>query len=274
MSTKTKKTTTTTTKQKGIVEKEKKPIMIERRHSTDLVLPNRDKQFCNDDFITKIGGKAQFDFFLISFCEEIKDDERLQPFFGCYGMDSMVNLFRDFCLALVLEPNGTSTSSSRNTQQRIVRRFRCFFKIGLNESHFDMIEKYFLSTLEDCWVQEDVVGLCKINFAELRPIFKQNARLEQQQEQQEGGITTKEEFLVVRLTEEDLTLKTREKDGCCMCQSMRTYASLSKEEKDSLNCFQEKKGKKGILPGRTKSGESLRQMFGINKDKRQRSRTT
>ena len=189
-----------------------------------------------DSLIKRFGGAAHFEFLNMSFCERIKAEERLKLFFGSYGIEELEDLYRELLLATFLDKNVIG-----NYQHCIAFRFHRFFLIGLNESHFDILETHFLDALLDCWVDEDVYGLCKTYFAELRPIFKENAR---QQEIQENKEETK------KLMTEPLKAK-----DCPLCKPLQSYASLMEAERVDA-----KKGAKANLSIRYRS--RFTKMFG------------
>ena len=210
--------------------------IIDTAGGSQKSLVSQHQQEEDESLIERFGGAAHFEFLNISFCERIKADERLKFFFGSCEIDELEALHRELLLAAFLDENVIGT----NYRQCIAFRFHRFFLLGLNETHFDILETHFSDALQDCWVEKDVYGLCKTYFAELRPIFKETKKLM-----------------------DEPILKAKH---CPLCRPLQTYASMMEAERLALK--KEAKKKPGLS---SRSRSRFMQMFG-NKGKMSQNR--
>eukprot|EP00980_Cylindrotheca_fusiformis_P013066 scaffold3273_cov148-Cylindrotheca_fusiformis.AAC.1 len=120
------------------------------------------------NLIEQLGGKSQYEFINLAFCENILEDERLSSIYEDYDMDSLADLQRNF-LDISFQPNHALTD--RTARNRIVLQSYALFEKGLRAHHFDRLRKHFLSALRESWVEDDLLDLCEKRFSKLRCIF-------------------------------------------------------------------------------------------------------
>jgi truncated hemoglobin YjbI len=132
-------------------------------------LNTKDAKF-KDDLVDKIC-ESEFDFLLISFCERIQNDARLQRFYGSYALKSLMTLQKELLLVAFWDVPKEDTEVLKG---RLVLRHHRLWQLGFNERHFDILRQHFVDAMRDCWIDNCLLELCKISFDELRPMFKEH----------------------------------------------------------------------------------------------------
>lgn len=125
-----------------------------------------------DDIIEKIGGKSQFGYVVMSFCESIRDDASLNPFFAHLDLDGLMELQQEFLDAAFLV---ASQKEMEATLGRLTVQHQLLWKMGMNETHFEQLKVHFMMALEECWADDELKQACEKHFNGLRPLFQQNS---------------------------------------------------------------------------------------------------
>lgn len=117
-----------------------------------------------NNIVQRMGGEIGFGFLVLTYCENILDDERLDRFFGNFDLNALTCLQKELLLITFLEPY----------QETEPRRQRVLFRnemMGLDTSVFPILEEHFVAALDDCFITGLDYELCKAYFAELRSVF-------------------------------------------------------------------------------------------------------
>lgn len=144
----------------------------------------------------RMGGELGFDFLVMTYCENILDDEDLDRFFANFDLKSLTFFQKELLLITFLEPNEESNA----------RRKRVKFRnelMGLDITYFAVLEKHFVDALDDCFITGLDYELCKAYFSELHSVFKEVAKLSKYNDhvvERMGGEATFD-FLVVSYCE-------------------------------------------------------------------------
>eukprot|EP00980_Cylindrotheca_fusiformis_P012249 scaffold2986_cov82-Cylindrotheca_fusiformis.AAC.1 len=77
-------------------------------------------------------------------------------------------------MAAFLDPE--STDEVYKIKSRVALRHFRLFQRGLCEKHFDLLSEHFADALRDCWLPQDVIGLCLNGFQQMRPMFEENGQ--------------------------------------------------------------------------------------------------
>ena len=120
-----------------------------------------------DELVQRFGGENNLHYIIMSYCDKILDDESLEQFFGDYEVDTLLRLEKEFLLAAFAGPN----SKYQDLHRRVSLRHQHLFEMGLNETHFDILQEHFMNALHENWVEENIIAVCRSNFAGLRYIF-------------------------------------------------------------------------------------------------------
>ena len=110
-----------------------------------------------------MGGEFGFDFLVVTYCENILDDERLDRFFGNFDLNTLTCLQKELLLVTFLEPY----------QETEPRKKRVMFRndmMGLDRSIFPVLEEHFVDALEDCFIAGLDFELSKAYFSELHAL--------------------------------------------------------------------------------------------------------
>lgn len=124
--------------------------------------------------IEKLGGENQYEFLIISYCENILEDDRLNGIYEDYDIDSLASLQKNLLdLSFHQAGNISPKSVEDETRNRIVMQNYALFEKGLNAHHFDLLREHFVSALHNCWIQDDIFDMCQQRFDRLRSIFEE-----------------------------------------------------------------------------------------------------
>jgi truncated hemoglobin YjbI len=138
----------------------------------------------NDHVVQRMGGEATFDFLIVSYCERIQGDPRMRRFFGSLTLHSLTFLQKELVLMAFIKPSAENKIDA--IKSKVTLKFSPIFELGLNDTHFDILEGHFSAALYDCSSKPDVIQTCQKLFATLLPFFQKNAiALLQEQEMEE-----------------------------------------------------------------------------------------
>lgn len=126
------------------------------------------------NLIEKLGGPNQYEFLILSFCENILEDSALAGIYKDYDIDSLADLQKNLLNSSFIQQHGKGFDE--NARNRIILQNYALFESGLNAHHFDLLQKHFTNALHDCWIQGEVFDLCEQRFNELRSIFEDEGK--------------------------------------------------------------------------------------------------
>eukprot|EP00980_Cylindrotheca_fusiformis_P006396 scaffold1366_cov91-Cylindrotheca_fusiformis.AAC.2 len=156
-----------------------------------------------DNLLVRLGGSANLDFVIESYCEHIKDDPSLDRIFGKVRRKKLAILQRELIMAAIIEPQ--SASEAKALHESVVLNHSPLFEIGMNEKHFDILFHHFSDALRAWWtLSKHVIMLCEKYFKELRPIFKEQAKLRKRKAAKQSQKQQQQEKVVPSSGGEDL----------------------------------------------------------------------
>ena len=118
--------------------------------------------------IDQLGGENQFDFLLMTLCENIHQDVSLRPVFQRMDVEFLSDIFRNLVHAAL-----ETSLFDENARNRLVLKNYALFELGINTKHFTKLEMHFESALHTCWVEGDLFDKCMLRFRALLPIFEE-----------------------------------------------------------------------------------------------------
>ena len=89
-----------------------------------------------DNLLQQVGGKTQFDFVVMTYCENIQDDHHVNAFFQDLDLNQLIDLQKEFLNAALLEQSQEQTAVAMG---RLAVHYQKLWQRGLNASHFDRI---------------------------------------------------------------------------------------------------------------------------------------
>jgi truncated hemoglobin YjbI len=137
----------------------------------------------NDHVVQRMGGEATFTFLVTMYCERIHDDPRMKRFFGSLSLHSLTFLQKELVLMAFTKPSAENKIDA--IKSKVTLKFSPIFELGLNDTHFDILEGHFSSALHKCSTKPDVTQTCQKLFATLLPFFQENAISALQEEETE-----------------------------------------------------------------------------------------
>lgn len=125
-----------------------------------------------DILIEQLGGENSYKILIKTYCNHIRDNEDLVPFFGHLNEESLMKLQEDLLQAAFAPDEGRGTRLHR----RVRAHHRRLFDKGLDETHFDSLKEHFLDALNDFCIQDDCYESCNNDLDSLRYIFEEGAK--------------------------------------------------------------------------------------------------
>ncbi|CAJ1940224.1 unnamed protein product [Cylindrotheca closterium] len=125
-----------------------------------------------DILIEQLGNENSYRVLVTKYCNHIRDNDDLTPFFGDIDTESLVKLEEEFLKAAFTTADGGSGRMHR----RVSRLHRKLFDLGLDETHFDVLKEHFLDALNDFCLEDDAYEACSKDLDSMRYIFEENAR--------------------------------------------------------------------------------------------------
>lgn len=122
-----------------------------------------------DNLIKKIGGRSQYDFVVIKYCEYIQNDPRVIFFFDNLMLSDLIELQKQLLDAAFLN---LSLAESEVMMSNVTLQCHMLWRMGLNERYFEVMKGHFVEALRDCWVEESVVQIFERHYEGLRPMFQ------------------------------------------------------------------------------------------------------
>eukprot|EP00980_Cylindrotheca_fusiformis_P008246 scaffold1736_cov127-Cylindrotheca_fusiformis.AAC.60 len=135
-----------------------------------------------DQVVERMGGEATFDLLVVDYCERIHTDTRLGCFFGTLSLHSLTLLQKELLQMTFLKP--TAENKIDSIKSKMILKFGPIFALGLNESHFDILEGHFSAALYECSSKPDVIQACQKHYASLLSFFQENALDQVEEEEQ------------------------------------------------------------------------------------------
>lgn len=133
--------------------------------------------FCKIDKMVKslferIGGEAAIEAAVELFYEKLVADENLKKFFEGVNMDNLKAHQRKF-----LQLAFTKIPEDVQVDKLMLEKHDRLFKMGLDETHFDMVAGHLVATLQALQVKSDLIDEAVAIVGPLRPIFQQGAEM-------------------------------------------------------------------------------------------------
>eukprot|EP00980_Cylindrotheca_fusiformis_P029558 scaffold23506_cov93-Cylindrotheca_fusiformis.AAC.4 len=130
--------------------------------------------FQEESLVDKLGGDNQYEFLILSYCENILDDSNLAKFYKEYDIDSLASLQKSLLDIAFQHHDKISTEDIRN--RFVLQNYSLIENGFLNVDHFEMLREHFVSALHDCWIEDELFELCQRQFDEIRAIFAQQGK--------------------------------------------------------------------------------------------------
>ncbi|CAJ1960428.1 unnamed protein product [Cylindrotheca closterium] len=125
-----------------------------------------------DDLIEEIGGKEQYDFLILSFCEKIQEESELEEIF-CHldteVLASRMNSLVDVAFALT-----ESRCQDEKLRNDVLLKNYSLLELGLYASHFEILQQMFEAALHESWIEAEAFDRCKTRFEMLRNIIAED----------------------------------------------------------------------------------------------------
>jgi truncated hemoglobin YjbI len=125
--------------------------------------------------IDRIGGECQYDFLVLSYCENILEDHQLAWMYEDYDFDSLASLQKNLLDIFFLQDTREKIFN-KDSRNRIVMQNYALFEKGMTVHHFDLLREHFVNALHSCWIQDELLDLCQQRFEALRSIFEEEGR--------------------------------------------------------------------------------------------------
>ena len=122
----------------------------------------------NTSVVQQLGGDNQFNFLIMTFCENIQEDSSLNDVFNGMDLETLTNLMCSL-VHTALERN----SFDEDARNRLVLKNYSLFELGMNSKHFERLQAHLESALRDSWVEDALMEKCIQRFVVLLPIFQE-----------------------------------------------------------------------------------------------------
>ncbi|MGZ4958513.1 MAG: group I truncated hemoglobin [Methylomonas sp.] len=99
----------------------------------------------------RLGGEAAVNAAVDIFYDKVLDDYRINRFFANTDMEKQIEHLKTFMTVAFGGPNNYTGRSLRDGHARLV-------KMGLNDSHFDIVMEHLGATLQELNVPADLIG--------------------------------------------------------------------------------------------------------------------
>ena len=146
-----------------------------------------------ENLIEKMGGKAQYDFAIIKYCESIQSNPRVIFFFEKLSLTELIDLQKQLLDAAFLD---LPQAEFQALLKSLALKCHFLWRMGLNERYFEVMKDDFLEALRDCWVEENVVQLFERHYEGLRPMFQNNGCVMLDDELYENASTGRFQLIV------------------------------------------------------------------------------
>mmetsp|Transcript_29997 Transcript_29997/g.46106 ORF Transcript_29997/g.46106 Transcript_29997/m.46106 type:complete len:121 (+) Transcript_29997:1-363(+) len=109
--------------------------------------------------IERLGGENVFEFIVLGLAERLQQDVSLEPFFSNFGSSSLDSLQRSVLKAMLTKDDDSSNDDADDSDVDgfILLRYYSVIEQGFDETHFDVVVRHFKESLQDAWVDDDVV---------------------------------------------------------------------------------------------------------------------
>jgi truncated hemoglobin YjbI len=132
--------------------------------------------FHKENLLDRIGGESQYDYLILSYCENILEDHRLARIYKDYDIDSLASLQKSL-LDISFLQDTSGKIFYEDSRNHIVMQNYALFEKGMNVHHFDLLRKHFVDALHNSWIQDELFDLCQHRFEALRSIFEEEGRV-------------------------------------------------------------------------------------------------
>ena len=125
------------------------------------------------NLIERIGGRSQFNFVVIDYCEKIQENPQLRYFFGHFELQDLIKLQKHFLDTVLLDLAPVEAGSAKG---ELMLKYYRLWHMGMNEHYFEMLKEHFLEALRESWAEETLVQQFLKYFEELRPLFQRSGK--------------------------------------------------------------------------------------------------
>jgi len=125
-----------------------------------------------DDLIKEIGGREQYDFLILSFCEKIQEDITLKEIFCHLDIEVLtcrMNILLDVAFALT-----ETRCQDEKLRNDVLLKNYSLLELGVDASHFESLQKTFEGALHESWIEAETFDRCKARFEMLRNIIEED----------------------------------------------------------------------------------------------------
>ncbi|KAL3932079.1 MAG: hypothetical protein SGBAC_011016 [Bacillariaceae sp.] len=151
-----------------------------------------------ENVVERMGGEGTFDFLVVSYCERLLVDIKLRRFFESYDLHCMTHLQKDLILIVLLQPSVVNKTEA--LERRVISEFSPMFALGMNEQHFEMMERHFSAALFECLSRPPIIQTCLRLFSNLLSFFEEHAQssVDYDDDSDEDEDDEEDETLIVR----------------------------------------------------------------------------
>jgi truncated hemoglobin YjbI len=124
------------------------------------------------DLLRRIGGPSCLESASMSLSARIKLDQRLTEVFSGFDVLQLTTHHTEFLSVALAETRG----SRFDVEAFVIDQHTKFFEKGMNEAHFEIVLQHFLSVLNDCQPDEEVVADAVEVLGSYQKLFNESER--------------------------------------------------------------------------------------------------
>jgi hemoglobin len=142
--------------------------------SPDVLHPSADRSSqYSDSLLCRLGGKETLETAIFDIYKRSKADPKIRPFFKHVSMTMLKAHQTQFMIMAFSEtPEGFDVTAF------IIERHYRLFKIGLNETHFDLVAGHLVAALQQMSVAQTLIDEVVQRLVPFRKVFKRIGREE------------------------------------------------------------------------------------------------
>lgn len=125
-----------------------------------------------ESLIDHVGGKSQFDFLVLTFCESIQRDGNFYSVLEGIEIEQLSELITNL-LNTGLSYSCNSIMVDDNIRSKIIKKNSSLVQVGLRSTQLKKLQHHFEAALCDSWVRGEVFKQCVERFSELLSIMEE-----------------------------------------------------------------------------------------------------
>jgi hemoglobin len=143
--------------------------------SPDVLHPSADSRSsqCSDSLLCRLGGKEHLETAIFDFYKRSKADPKLGSFFQDVSMKMLRAHQTQFMIMAF-----TDIPEDYDVAAFIIERHYRLFKIGLNETHFDLLAGHLVAALQQMSVAQTLIDEVVQRLVPFRKVFERTGREE------------------------------------------------------------------------------------------------